>query len=86
MADDSGEKVGCGCGGCVSFIFFLFILWAIFFGLPIGDRTWNIDIFPPKIWDMRQNAVVPPPSPDPTPAVLEKADGADGPTPNKKNW
>jgi hypothetical protein len=28
------------------------LITALFFGLPIGKGKWNIDIFPPRIWDM----------------------------------
>lgn len=47
-------NVGGGAGGCgcVSLIIFILLFWAIFFGLPIGKHKWNIDIFPPRIWDM----------------------------------
>jgi len=45
---------GCGCGGCVGLIITVLVLWAVFFGLPINDKKWNIDIFPPKIWDMNE--------------------------------
>ena len=34
------------------FIVIVLLLWAIWFGLPIGDKTWNIDIFPPRIWEI----------------------------------
>ena len=27
----------------------ILMLWALCFGLPIGDKTYNIDIFPPQI-------------------------------------
>lgn len=30
----------------------LFFFWSLFFGLPIGEHKWNIDIIPPRIWDM----------------------------------
>jgi len=52
MSDYDGSGCGCGCGGCVSFILFILIMWAIFVGLPIGDKTWNIDLIPPKIWEV----------------------------------
>jgi hypothetical protein len=40
-----------GCG-CFSLIVFIMLITALFFGLPIGKGKWNIDIFPPRIWDM----------------------------------
>jgi len=47
MSDDSNG--GCGCGSCVGVIFFVLIIWAIGCGLPVNNKTLNIDIFPPKI-------------------------------------
>ena len=44
---------GCGCGGCVGIIIFILLFWALWFGLPVGDKTWNIDIFPPRIWEQK---------------------------------
>jgi len=54
MSEENGSGSGgsCGCGGCVGVIIFILIFWAIWYGLPIGDKTWNIDIFPPRIWEM----------------------------------
>jgi len=55
MSEDSNSNsqgCSCGCGGCVMFIVFILLFWAICFGLPINDKVWNIDIFPPRIWDM----------------------------------
>ena len=49
MSDDNSSG---GCCGCVGIIITIFVLWALFFGLPINDKKWNIDIFPPRIWDM----------------------------------
>jgi len=41
-----GEGSGCG---CVGFIIFILVIWALFFGLPINDKVLNIDIIPPSI-------------------------------------
>jgi len=38
--------------GCFRLIVFIMLITALFFGLPIGKGKWNIDIFPPRIWDM----------------------------------
>lgn len=55
MSDsDSGSSGGCGCGGCVMLIVFIFLVTAIGWGVPIGDKKWNIDIFPPRIWNMNK--------------------------------
>ena len=59
MADDAIET-GCGCLGCIVQLFvclvpltgFVLVITALFFGLPVGDKKWNIDIFPPRVWDM----------------------------------
>ncbi len=47
MSDDSNGGGG-GCG-CASIVIFILVMWSLFFGLPIGDKTYNIDIFPPQI-------------------------------------
>ena len=44
--NNGGIRCGCGCGGIILTIL---MLWALCFGLPIGDKTYNIDIFPPQI-------------------------------------
>jgi len=49
---DGNSSVSLGCGGCLGIILFILVLWALWFGLPIGDKKWNIDIFPPRIWEM----------------------------------
>lgn len=44
---------GCGCGcGCITLIATILVLYALWFGLPVNEKKWNIDIFPPRIWDM----------------------------------
>jgi len=48
MSKDSNSGGSCGCG-CVGIIIFILVLWALFFGLPIGDKIYNIDIIPPQI-------------------------------------
>ena len=50
MGKDTNSSGG-GCG-CVGLVVFILVFWAIFFGLPINEKKWNIDIFPPRIWDM----------------------------------
>lgn len=39
---------GSGCG-CLSFIFGILAVWALWFGLQTPWGTFNIDIFPPQI-------------------------------------
>jgi hypothetical protein len=56
-SSSSGGGGGCGCGGCVMLILFILLMWSIWFGLPVGDKTWNIDIFPPRIWEMKEMPV-----------------------------
>ena len=34
------------------FVIFIFMVAAIGFGVPIATHKWNIDLFPPRIWDM----------------------------------
>jgi len=50
---DEESKGGCGCG-CFSFILMLFTIWALFFGVSTPWGKFNIDIFPPRIWDMNE--------------------------------
>lgn len=56
------ENNGCGCGGCLMLIGFIFIvysiIYSIIYGVEIGDKKWNIDLFPPRIWDMNKAQVV----------------------------
>ena len=54
MSEESGG--GCECVGCAAIIVAFLIFWSMFFGLPIGDNRWNIDIFPPRIWEMNTGA------------------------------
>jgi len=51
MSSDGTNGASGGCG-CVGIVLFILIFWSMFFGLPVGDKKWNIDIFPPQIWDM----------------------------------
>jgi len=51
---NQGHNASCGCGGCVSIILFILLFQALWFGLTIGDKKWNIDIFPPKIWEVKE--------------------------------
>lgn len=48
MSENKIEVSGGGCG-CVSIVVFILLFWSIFFGLPIGDKVYNVDIFPPAI-------------------------------------
>jgi hypothetical protein len=59
MADDIDAPGGCSCGcGCfviiAHLVMALLVLTALWFGLPIEDKKWNIDLFPPRIWDMNE--------------------------------
>jgi hypothetical protein len=51
MGKNESSDGGDGCG-CVSLIITILVLTALWFGLPVGEKKWNIDIFPPRIWDM----------------------------------
>ena len=55
MSKESSSGGGCSCIGLVMFVL---IFWSIFFGLPVGAHKWNIDIFPPRIWDMNPPALM----------------------------
>jgi hypothetical protein len=48
MSDDNSSG-GCSCFGCLTIIAFILLICAIGCGLPINDKTLNIDIFPPAI-------------------------------------
>lgn len=52
----SDDSVGCSCtgSGCASLIILILLLAALWFGLPTPWGKLNIDIFPPRIWDMNQ--------------------------------
>lgn len=50
----SDEKITLNCGGCVTLIIEVLILWALWFGLPTPWGRLNIDIFPPRIWNMEK--------------------------------
>lgn len=56
MSTSSDSSGGCG---CVSLILFIFVLTALWFGLPTPWGTFNIDIFPPRIWRMDEPANTP---------------------------
>jgi len=51
----SDEGSGGGCS-CVGIVLFILVFWAMFIGLPIGKNRYNIDIFPPRIWEMNSGA------------------------------
>lgn len=46
MSETSSSSGGCG---CVGFIVFVLVMWSLFFGLPVGDSVYHIDLFPPAI-------------------------------------
>lgn len=57
MSKESSSS--CGCGGCVGTVLFILVIWMLWFGLPWpGDKKYNIDIFPPRVWDMNEVAPV----------------------------
>lgn len=43
------NNTSCSCGGfsCLSLILFIFLLWALWFGLKTGWGVIIIDLFPP---------------------------------------
>lgn len=45
------NKVGCriGCFGCLGFILFILVFWAMVFGLKTTWGELNIDLIPPAI-------------------------------------
>lgn len=43
------NSYNCNCGGCITFLLFLFTMWAIFFGLPTHWGTLELDFFPPAV-------------------------------------
>jgi hypothetical protein len=52
MSDDSSSGGGGGCS-CSGLVIAVLVLWALWFGLPWpGGAKYNIDIFPPRVWDM----------------------------------
>jgi hypothetical protein len=55
-AKSTNDNVGCSCTGtgCASLIILILILTALWFGLPTPWGKLNIDIFPPRIWDMEK--------------------------------
>lgn len=61
MSDSDSNSGGCSCGGCscVGIILLILVVTAIGWGLPMpGGHKYNIDIFPPRIWDMNEVAPV----------------------------
>ena len=74
MGDNSSSGGGGGCG-CVSIIVLILVLWALWFGLPINDKKWNIDIFPPRIWDMNDKVNQPTAEDAEAEVPAEKGDG-----------
>lgn len=55
MSNSTQYNGSCGCGGCLSLILLIVLLWAIWFGLPTPWGKYNLDIFPPRLWDMNAN-------------------------------
>ena len=55
---DQVHVTGGGCG-CVTLVIAILLFWSIFFGLPVGDKKYNIDIFPPAIRIENTKAIVP---------------------------
>jgi len=49
MSDSDNSGGGCGCG---SLIFSIILIVMLFWGLPTPWGKLNLDIFPPRIWDM----------------------------------
>lgn len=45
------NKVRVSCG-CLPTILMILVLWSLWFGLPTPWGKFNIDLFPPRIWDM----------------------------------
>jgi len=39
----------CNCGGCISFIVFIFLMIALFWGLKTPWGEFGLDLFPPRI-------------------------------------
>jgi len=48
MSDNSSGGGGGGCG-CISAVLFMLMIWALWFGLPVNGKSFEIDIFPPAI-------------------------------------
>ena len=57
MSEESSGG-GCGCGGILALIAFIFFVYACIWGLPIGGKVWNIDLFPPAIRDVSKQPVL----------------------------
>ena len=54
----SNEKSGGCCAGisCPAIIIAILFWWMVLVGLPTpGGHKYNIDIFPPRIWDMNES-------------------------------
>ena len=52
MSDKTTHTHGCSCGGCLAFILFIFLVWAMYEGVQIGDHKWKIGLLPPRIVDV----------------------------------
>jgi len=47
-------EVSLNCGGCISTILLIIVITLLFFGLPTPWGKLNLDIFPPRLWDMNE--------------------------------
>ena len=55
MSDGRRGSGGCSCSSCSGLVIAILVLWALWFGLPWpGGAKYNIDIFPPCVWDMNE--------------------------------
>ena len=56
MSNKTNIQLGSSDGGCgcLSLIIFILVVTMIGWGLPTPWGKFNIDIFPPRIWDMDQ--------------------------------
>ena len=71
-SSSSSSEGGCSCAGLV---IGLLVLWALFFGLPWpGGAKYNIDIFPPRVWDMNEKVKPAPVAPVVKPAPVAPED------------
>jgi hypothetical protein len=66
MAEDNGgSNASCGCGGCLTLIVLFLVFWMIAFGIPVNEKRWNLDLFPPRIWDMNEQEAPAEPAAEP---------------------
>lgn len=48
MSDNNNASCSCGGMACLDGILFIFVIWALLYGLPTPWGKISIDIFPPK--------------------------------------